>query len=101
MNQMQQMMMQAQKAQRELQKAQNELALKEFSVTKGGAVTVKMKGNKEIVSIDIDKDAFDADNKEMVEEMIVLAINEIQNQIDDAMNEIEERVLGRKGGFPF
>jgi DNA-binding protein YbaB len=48
---MQQMMAQAQKMQRELRKAQAELAAKEFKVTKGGAVTVTVLGNKEIKAI--------------------------------------------------
>ena len=73
---MQQMIIQAQKMQRELQKAMDALHEKEFTVSKGGAVTVVLKGSKEIVSISIDKDAFDPENKEMVEEMIALAINE-------------------------
>ena len=64
---MQQMMAQAQKMQRELRKAQAELAAKEFVVTKGGAITVTVLGNKEIKSINIDKDAFNPDDKEMIE----------------------------------
>ena len=79
---MQQMMAQAQKMQRELRKAQAELAEKEFVVTKGGAVSVTLLGNKEIKSIKIDKDAFDPDNKEMIEDMIALAINEALAKIE-------------------
>ena len=52
---MQQMIMQAQKMQRELKKAKAELAKQEFTVTKGGAVTVVMYGNKLIKSISIDE----------------------------------------------
>lgn len=73
---MQQMLIQAQKMQREMQKKQAELEEKEFTVTKGGAVTVVVKGDKSIKSVSIDKDAFDPDNKEMVEEMVTMAINE-------------------------
>lgn len=73
---MQQMLIQAQKMQREMQKKQAELEAKEFTVTKGGAVTVVVKGDKSIKSVSIDKDAFDPDNKEMVEEMVTMAINE-------------------------
>ena len=98
---MQQMMIQAQKMQRELKKAQAELAQKEFKVTKGGAVTVIVLGSKEIKSIDIDKDAFDADNKEMIEEMIALAINEANAQIDEEAEAINERITGQSGGFGF
>jgi len=96
---MQQMMIQAQKMQRELQKAQAELAKKEFSVTKGGAVTVKMLGSKEVLSINIDEDAFDKDNIEMIEEMIALAINELINQIEEESNAINEKITGRSGGL--
>ncbi len=98
---MQQMMIQAQKMQRELRKAQAELAEKEFKVSKGGAVTVTVLGSKEIKAIDIDKDAFDADNKEMVEEMIAMAINEANEKIDEESEAINERITGQKGGFGF
>ena len=78
---MQQMLIQAQKLQREMQKQQAELEGKEFTVTKGGAVTAVVKGDKSIKSISIDEDAFDKENKDMVEEMIALAINEAIEQI--------------------
>ena len=98
---MQQMMIQAQKMQRELKKAQAELAQKEFKVTKGGAVTVIVLGSKEVKAIDIDKDAFEPDNKEMIEEMIAMAINEANAQIDEEAEAINERITGQRGGFGF
>ena len=85
---MQQMMAQAQKMQRELKKAQAELAQKEFVVSKGGALTVTVYGNKQVKSVNIDADAFDADNKDMVEEMIALAINEALEKILSDGNKI-------------
>ena len=96
---MQQMIMQAQKMQRELQKAQDALKAKEFVVSKGGAVTVTVLGSKEIKSIDIDKDALDPENKEMIEEMIALAINEAVAQIEKESEEINEKITGRSGGL--
>ena len=97
---MQQMVIQAQKMQREIQKAQAELAKKEFKASKAGLVTVVVLGSKEIVSIDIDKDGFDADNKEMIEELIASALNEIFVQIDDENEAIQERITGKSGlGF--
>ena len=96
---MQQMMAQAQKMQRELRKAMAELAQKEFVVSKGGAVTVTVMGSKEVKSIRIDNDAFDADNKEMIEDMIALAINEAITQIIDEEEAINERITGQPGGF--
>lgn len=98
---MQQMMAQAQKMQRELKKAQAELAQKEFKISKGGAVTVIVLGSKEIKSIDIDSDAFDAENKEMIQDMIALAINEAMEQIDEESEAINERITGQPGGFGF
>ncbi len=98
---MQQMMAQAQKMQRELRKAQAELAEKEFVVSKGGAVTVTVLGSKEIKSVNIDADAFDTDNKEMVEEMIAMAINEAMEKIEEESEAINERITGQRGGFGF
>ena len=98
---MQQMMAQAQKMQRDLRKAQAELAQKEFKVTKGGAVTVVVLGNKEVKLVEIDKEAFEADNREMVEELIALAINEANKQIDEEAEAINERITGQPGGFGF
>ena len=91
---MQQMIIQAQKMQREMQKKQKELEEKEFTLSKGGAVTVIVKGDKTVKSIDIDKDALDPDNKEMVEELIALAINEAIEQIKAAEAAISESVTG-------
>jgi len=96
---MQQMIIQAQKIQRELQKQKAELGEKEFTVSKGGAVTVVVKGNKTIKSVSIDKDAFDADNKDMVEELVALAINEAIEQITKAEEEINSKVTGAPGLF--
>jgi len=98
---MQQMMIQAQKMQREMQKAQAELAAKEFTLTKAGLVTVKVLGSKEIKEIKIEEDGFEKDNKEMVEEMIATALNEVFAQIDQASEAINEKVTGRTGGFGF
>ena len=91
---MQQMIIQAQKMQREMQKKQKELEEKEFTISKGGAVTVVVKGDKSIKSINIDKDALDPENKEMAEELIALAINEAIEQIREAEAAISESVTG-------
>ena len=96
---MQQMLAQAQKMQRELQKAQDELKKKEFTVSKGGAVTVVVLGDKTIKSVSIDQDAFDADNREMVEEMIAMAVNEAHTKIDEESAKINEAITGRPGGL--
>ena len=96
---MQQMMAQAQKMQRELKKAMAALAEQDFVSNKGGLVTVTLKGNHRVESIVIEKDAMDEENKEMIEESIVLAINELNEQISAAEEEINERITGSKAGF--
>lgn len=97
----QQMMIQAQKMQREMKKAQDELAKKEFSLTKAGLVTVTVFGSKVVKSINIEADGFDADNKEMIEELIASALNEIYSSIDQENEEINNKVTGNMGGFGF
>lgn len=94
---MQQMVIQMQKVQRQLQKAQDELAKKEFRITKAGLVNVVVLGSKEIVSISIEEDGFDKDNKEMIEEMIALALNELFEQIDAEMDALQEKIVGKSG----
>ena len=98
---MQQMMMQAQKMQRELEKAKKELHEKEFSVTKAGIVKVCMTGDKQIVEIDIDKDAFNPEDKEMIEETLIMAINELTEKINAEESTLEEQITGRSGGLGF
>ena len=54
-------------------------------------------GSKEVVSIKIEDDGFDADNKEMIEEMIALALNELYEQIDAENDAIQEQIAGKSG----
>ena len=96
---MQQLMIQAQKMQRELKKAKDQLHEKEFSKNQSGVVNVTVKGDKTIVKIDIDKDALE--DKEMVEEMIALALNELFAQIDEEEAAIEDRLAGGARGIGF
>lgn len=97
MNPMQQMLAQAQKMQRELKKAHDELDAKEFSVSKSGMVDLVMLGSRKIKSLSIDKDALDAENKEMLEDAITLAINEALGKIAKEADEIESKITGQKG----
>ena len=96
---MQQMIIQAQKLQREINKAQDELKAKEFTVEKGGAVKVVVKGDCRVKSIEIDKDALAPENKEMVEEMVMMAINEAEDQIEKESEAINNKYTSRPGIF--
>ena len=99
MNQMQQMLMRAQKMQREMAKAQAALAEKEFVVEKSGMVKVTLTGDFTVQSIDIDNDAIDPENKEMLQDTIAMAINEAIEQIQAEKDEIEEKITGQSGGL--
>jgi DNA-binding YbaB/EbfC family protein len=101
MNQMQQMLAQAQRMQRELVKAHQELDAKEFSIKKAGIVEVVLLGNHTVKSIKIEKDALTADNEEMIEDTIAMAINEGLAQIKAESDAIEEKITGQKGALPF
>lgn len=96
---MQQMIMQAQKMQRQLQKAHAELEAKEFKVEKAGLVTVILTGDKKVKSIEIDKDALNPDDAEMIQDTIVSCINDALTQITDELNKIDEEITGRSGGL--
>ena len=97
---MQQLMLQAQKMQKAMAKAKEELANKSFSVSKGGAFTIVMKGDRTIEKIEIDEDALDKENKEMLEEMIALAIDEVLEKIQEEEAKITQGAAGGLGlGF--
>ena len=86
---MQALMQQAQKMQKEMQKKQAELEAKTFDVTSaGGAIKIKIKGSRQIESIEIDKDAIDPEEKEMLEDMIKVAINEAISVVDQAFDQL-------------
>lgn len=75
------MMKQAQKLQKDMMNAKKEIDETTFEVTKS-FVTVKAKGNKKIESIQIDMDSIDKEEMEITQDLIVVAMNEIMDQID-------------------
>ena len=91
---MQAMMQQAQKLQRNMLKAKDEVEGKTFT-SKQSLVEVVMKGNKEVLSVKIEAENLDKEDIEMLEDMIVLAVNENIKQIDKEM----ENKLGKFGGM--
>ena len=95
------LMQQAQRMQKELAKKQAELEEKLFEVvSSGGAIKVSIYGNRRIEKIDIDKDAIDPEDKEMLEDMIKIAINAAMNLID-AENEKITRSMTSGMRMPF
>ena len=101
MNQMQQMFAQAQRMQRELTKAHQELETKDFTVKKAGIVEVTLKGNRMVSAIKIEAGALNADNKDMIEDTLMMAINEALDSIKKESDAIDERITGQKGALPF
>ena len=76
MSQMQ-MMKQAQKMQQEFQRRQQELESKEFTAKAGGgAVEATVNGKRELTKLKISPDAVDPDDVEMLEDLVVAAVNE-------------------------
>ena len=79
------LMKEAKKMQADLEKSQNELAIKEFEASAGGgAVTVKVNGEKKIIDLKLQKDVVDPDDVEMLQDLIVTCLNQAFKQVDDA-----------------
>ena len=80
-----QLMKEAKKMQADMEKSQEELGAKEFEATAGGgAVSVKVSGNKEIKEINIKKEVVDPDDVEMLQDLILTCINEALRKVDSA-----------------
>ena len=77
------LMKQAQKMQRQMEEQAKELEAKEFKATAGGgAVEVTVSGKKQLLKISLDEQAVDPDDIEMLEDLIVVAVNEAMDQVD-------------------
>ena len=88
-------MKQAQEMQAKMARMQEELAAMEFEVTSGGGmVTVKMNGQQEVLSLVIDEEVFKDGDKEMLEDLIVAALNEARQKAADAAKEHMSQITG-------
>ena len=82
------LMKEAKKMQADLEKSQEELSMKEFeSSAGGGAVTVKVSGDKKVKEIKIKKEVVDPDDVEMLEDLILTCVNEALRQVDSAASQ--------------
>ncbi len=80
-----QLMKEAKKMQADMEKNQEELSQKEFEATAGGgAISVKVSGNKEIKEITIKKEVVDPEDVEMLQDLIITCINEALRKVDSA-----------------
>ena len=81
------LMKEAKKMQADLEKSQSELAIKEFEASAGGgAVTVKVNGQKQLIDLKLQKDVVDPDDVEMLQDLIVTCLNQAFKQVDDAQS---------------
>ncbi len=93
------LMKQAQKMQKQMQEQAQEMENKEYGASAGGgAVSVVVTGKRVLKSVTIDPDAVDPEDVEMLQDMIVAAVNEALRQVE----EDNAKMLGRlTGGMPF
>lgn len=92
---LQNLMRQAQKMQAEMEQAKKELEQKEFRATVGGGmIEVVMMGNRQLKSVSIKPEVVDPDDIEMLEDLIISAVNEGLNQIAKAEKETVPQVPG-------
>lgn len=89
---MQNMMKQVQKMQQDMVKEQEALQSKIFTKqAPGNMLTITATGDKKITSIDINEDILSAEDKEMIEDVLLTTMNELFTNIDQET----ERVMGR------
>jgi len=95
MNQMQQMMKQVKKMQEQMLKTQEELANKTVEGTAGGGVvTVSVSGQKKVTSIVIKPEAVDPDDVEMLQDLVLTAVNDAMAKAEELANKEMSRLTG-------
>ena len=94
------LMKQAQRMQRQMEEQQAELEEKEFTASVGGGVVeAVVNGKKEVVSITLQPEAVDPDDIEMLQDLIVSALNEALAAADAASEELTAKLTGNMGGL--
>jgi DNA-binding YbaB/EbfC family protein len=91
----QELMSQAKKQYEVLQKRMQETIVE--SSSGGGTVTVKMDGRKQVLNIKIDPEAVKSGDMEMLQDLIIAAINSAANKVDESM---QSAMGGMLGGIP-
>ena len=92
---MQQLMRQAQKMQEKLTQAQEELDTREYEASAGGgAVSCKVSGKRELLSLTIKPEVVDPDDVEMLQDLVMAAVNEALRTASETM----EREMGKLTG---
>lgn len=91
------MMKQAKIMQKQMEKVQEELKNMEFEASAGGgAVKITVNGEQEVLKIKINKDIVDPEDIEMLEDMVLVAVNDVIKQSKD---EAKNKLAGVTGGL--
>jgi DNA-binding YbaB/EbfC family protein len=94
------LMKQAQKMQKEMEKMQEELNNKTVEASSGGgAVKVTATGKKEITEIVISPEVADPDDIEMLQDLVLAAVNEALRQAEEMANSEMSKITGGLGGL--
>ena len=97
---MQQLMRQAQKMQQMMMQKQEELDAREYEGTAGGgAVACKVSGKRQLVSLTIQPDAVDPDDVEMLQDMILAAVNDALKKGEETREREMNKIGGGMGGM--
>jgi len=89
------MLKQVQKMQKEMEQAQSKIEEIELEVTAGGgAVTVKVNGKKELLNIAIKPEVVDPDDVEMLQDLIVAAVNEALRKAEEVASKEMSKITG-------
>ena len=94
------LMKQAQRMQRQMEETTKELEEKEYSASAGGgAVTVTVSGEKEVLSVKLAEEVVDPDDIEMLEDLIVAATNEALRKVEQENQAVMSKLTGGLGGL--
>ena len=92
------MMNKIRKMQKEMMEAQKRLEESIFTGTAGGGmVKVEVKGDKTVLSIDIDEDILNPEDKEMIQDTILMAINDAMRKVDEETQDVMGAFTGGMG----
>ena len=93
------LMKQAQRMQRQMEEQQKELESKEFTATAGGgAVEVTVSGKREVTGVNLAEEVVDPDDIEMLQDLIVAAVNEAMRKVDEESGAAMSKLTGGLGG---
>lgn len=86
------------KMQEDMVNTQAELEAREYDVSAGGgAVSLRINGKKEILSMDIDPEIVDPDDVETLTDILIAAVNEAIKKVESASEEAMAKVSGQMG----